>query len=348
MLLLAPALAATLAVLPLDGRGVSAEEADEATELLRDALAADGRFDVPRGTAIGTALALGHETELRHAREQAAAGRALLGKGDARGAVAALDEAVSLHIPAGSAWARRSELADVAWAMADAHLRLGDTPAAKEDLVALAQLWPGYTRSRAQAKGTAAKMFSEIELDAAKEPWEPPSEAQVIALFAALGSDHLLFGSLDGDGTLRLSLHDTDGDVETLSTAVTLPLDALSEEWTHVASEVAQLTGGRGRGRAPEDDVGLAGLDELELDEPSVIQPSAPVRPSRPVKIREGGGGLRYDDGPITGKWWFWLALVGAVGGGTTVAIAASQPAEVVTVHESPVWSVTVVSPLRD
>ncbi len=345
MLLLSPALAATLAVLPLDGRGVTAEEADEATELLRDALAADGRFDGPRGTAIGTALAVGHETELRQAREKAAAGRALLGKGDARGALTALDEAVHLHIPTGSGWARRSELADVAWAMADAHLRLGDTLAARDDLLALAQLWPGYTRSRTQAKGTAAKMFAEIELGAAKETWEPPGDGQIAALFAALGSDHLLFGALDGAGTLRLSLRDRDGDVENLSTTVTLPLDALSDEWTDLASEVAQRAGGAGRAPArggTDDDIDE---DELNLDEPVVIKPSAPAPASRPLKIREGGGGLRYDEGPITGKWWFWVALVGVVGGGTTAAIVASQPAEVVTVYEAPLWSVTVVPP---
>ena len=346
MLLLSPALAATLAVLPLDGRGVTAEAADEATELLRDALAADGRFDVPRGTAIGTALAVGHETELRHAREKAAAGRALLTKGDARGALTALEEAVSLRIPTGSAWSRRSELADVAWAMADAHIRLGDSQAAREDLMALAQLWPGYTRSRAQTKGAAAKMSAEIELGAAKAPWEPPGEGQVAALFAALGSDHLLFGALDEGGTLRLSLYDGDGDVENLSTTVTLPVDALSDEWTNLASEVAQLAGGRRR--APTGAATEAADDELEevdLDGPSVIRPATPAQAPRPVKIREGGGGLRYDQGPITSKWWFWLAMVGVVGGGTTAAIVAAQPAEVVTTYEAPVWSVTVVPP---
>lgn len=344
MLLLASASAATLAVLPIDGRGVSAEAAEAATEALRDALAATGKVEVPRGTALGAALTAGHEDDLRRAREKSAEGRGLLAKGDSRAAVVALDEAARLHLACGSGWARRSELGDVAWALADAHLRLGDTLAARDDLGALAHFWPGYARSRGSASGTAGKMLGEIEVALAREEWAPPADDQVALLRGTLGADWLVVGVLDQTGAVELRVF-SEEDAEAVSARVALPIDDLSDDWSDLAEQVVGLLLVPG---APAATSRPAAPERPERPEPVVpVEPDPPPRAAvvaddRPVKIRQTGG-IRYDDGPITGRWWFWVALVGVVGTGTAVGIAATQPAPVTTVHEEPTWTLTVV-----
>ncbi len=71
---LSPALAASVALLPLDGRGVDANVAADATEALRDALAAEGSVDVPTATALSDLLL---ELASAPARDPAAIGPAL-------------------------------------------------------------------------------------------------------------------------------------------------------------------------------------------------------------------------------------------------------------------------------
>lgn len=344
MVLVATATAATLAVLPIDGRGVSAEEAEAATDALRDALAGGGGVEVPTGSVVGAALTSGHEDELRRARERSAEGRGLLAKGDSRAAVAALDEAARLHLAAGSGWARRAELGDVAWALADAHLRLGDEDAARDDLAALAQFWPGYARSRGNPGSPAGKLLAEVEAELAKAEWAPPPDDQLALVRAAAGTDWLVVGVLDRTGAVELRVVGEDA-TEAVSARVPLPVDVLGDEWSGLAARVAGVLAPVAPppepSRPPPPAERPAPVARVE-PEP---EPAPPAGGSRPVTIRTGGGGFRYEDGPITGRWWFWVALVGVVGAGTTAGVLAAQPAPVATVHEEPSWSLTVVPP---
>lgn len=338
LLLVLPAAATTLAVLPLDARGLDAESAELATEALRDAITADGRCEVPTGTAIATALGAGHEGELKRARERFAAGRAAAAKGDNKGAIAALNESAALHDTAGSAWARRGELADVLWATADAHLRAGDTLRARESLTEVARLWPGYAASRAHSTGTASRMLVELEAGVAKEMWALPPDETIDATFSALGTNWLAFGVIDGTGQVTLRVLGPDGDNETLREHVPLPVDALSAEWSTLAARVGDVPGGPAP--AAEED---PEEDPVALDEPPpTARPRVEVsRPDsdRPVTIRE------VDTRPVTARWWFWTALVGVVAGGTAAGIALSRPAEEIVAREDGTWSLVVEAP---
>ncbi len=342
MLLVATASASTIALLALDGRGVDAEAAEAATEALRDALSAAGRVEVPTGSALGAALTVGHEAELARARELSAQGRAALARGDSTGAASALDEAARLHLASGSGWARRNELGDVAWALADAHLRQGDTVAARDDLGALARFWPGYTRTRTSSTGAAARLFTEVEAALAKEPWSPPTDGQSEVLRSTLGADWLVVGVLDGTGTIELRVVGDEGD-DAVSGRVAVPVDALADDWGELAERVLAITGAAPVAARTPDEEG-----DVEPEVRVTVAPVAPpVRPERAddrVRIRQTGT-IRYEDGPITNRWWFWVALAGVVGAGTTAGIVAAQPAPTLTVHETPSWTLTVVPP---
>lgn len=338
LLLILPAAATTLAVLPLDARGLDAESAELATEALRDAITADGRCEVPTGTAIATALGAGHEGELKRARERYAAGRAAAAKGDAKGAIVALNESVALHATAGSAWSRRGELADVLWATADAHLRAGDTLRAREALTEVARLWPGYASSRAHSTGTAARMLVEVEAGVAKEVWSLPPDDTIDAAFTALGTDWLALGVIDGTGQVTLRVLGPDGDNETLREHVPLPVDSLSAEWATLASLVGEVPGGPPPVVEEEPEEDPVVLD----DPPSTPRPRVEVSrptPERPVTIRE------LDTRPVTARWWFWTALVAVVAGGTAAGIVASLPAEELVAREDGTWALTVEVP---
>ena len=90
MLLAAPALAASVAVLELDGRGVRREDVETATQGVRDAFLEDGRLDPLSGSDIADGVSGGHDGELRRARELAAQARAAHDGGDPARAIPAL------------------------------------------------------------------------------------------------------------------------------------------------------------------------------------------------------------------------------------------------------------------
>ncbi len=342
MLLLAgPVFAASLAVLPLDARGVSGDEAAAATDTLRDALALE-RLEVSLATAAAAALAAGHEEALEQARTRYAEGRVLFSKGRAKEAVAALDEAARLHLGAGSGWARRSELADVAWSLAEARLSLGDTLLAREDLTALATFWPGYAATHPAVRGTAAKMLAEVDAGLARTAWAPPDDDTVLGLLSALGTDALVVGVIRADGDVHLLLYKLDGEAHTVDASVELPVNAAGLDWEELAGQLAgQLSAAPVAAAAPPERTGSTTIAPAA---PRTTTKSASGGRDEPVRIKTGRA-VRIEDGPITSRWWFWVGLVAVVGGGTSAAIAAAQPAPVLTVHESAEWSLIVTPP---
>lgn len=328
--------AASLALLPLDARGVGAEAAERATDALRDALMVDGMCDIPTGSAIAAALGAGHEADLKRARERYATGRAATAKGDPRTAVAALQESLALHEALGAAWSRRGELADGLWALADAHLRAGDPLQAREALTDLARLWPGYATDRAHHQGTAARILAELEAGVAKEPWRLPSDDAIDAVFASLGVDWLAFGVVEASGQITVRVLGPGGDNATIREIVPLPVDPADDAWSGIASRIA----GAARGAEP-----------APPDEPEAEDEAAPETAARNVETAARGGSERpvtireIDTRPITARWWFWTAVAGFVVGGTAVGVAVGSPAPVETVQEAATWSVTVEAP---
>ena len=358
---LSPALAASVAILPLDGRGVDANAARDATDALRDAVVADGRADAPTLTALADALTAGHENDLRKARDRYAAGRKAWEGGDTEIAIASLTEALRLHGLARSEWARRAEEADAHWILAQCFLREGRVLEARTELESVGALWPGYTRSRGTAGPVPTKMLGEVELGLARATWAPPDAGEVDELFRALGVDWVVVGVIDSTGLVRLRGFESGGGEFEISDRVAVPVDTMEGAWTAMAAQVGgYATGASGAlsrvggddDEEPVDEEPLAGSqddDDDDGDADDVVVAAAvattPARTStRAVRIKETGT-VRYDDRPVTSKWWFWTLVVGALGGTTAAAIALSQPPDVVTVQDEDQWSVAILSP---
>lgn len=364
LLVLSLAAAAPLALLPLDGRGADAATAEDATEALRDALVADGRLDVMLGSPIAEALALGHESDLKKARERFAAGRKAYDGSDASAAIAALTEAIRLHDLAGSAWVRRAELADARWLMALCLLREGRVLDGRAQLVEVAKLWPGYGTSRGTGSSVATRMLGEVEEGLAKESWTLPDDSALDGLFRALDPGWLALGALDGAGGVVVYVVYSDGGVDSVDGVVSLPIDNLEQGWTVLAAEIAELVGA-GTESSARTAVSSSVVEREEFDgdadsfDPIDGEPDpradadastagrydgSSLPESAPVKIRERGS-IRYDDRPVTTKWWFWTAIVVAVGGTTAAAYGLSQPAQVVQVYDQDTFTVSVQTP---
>ncbi len=342
---LSPALAASVALLPLDGRGVDANVAADATEALRDALAAEGSVDVPTATALSDLLLEGHDTELRKARERYAAGRKAWEAADTELAIPALTEALRLHAIARSEWSRRGEVADARWILAQCLLREGRVLEGRTELEKVAALWPGYTRTRGTAGPVPTKMLAEVELGLSRQAWTPPEGEVLDELFRVAGPDLLVVGVIDATGLVRLRSFEPDGTEREVSDRVAVPIDSMEDAWGIMAAQLAGLavpTAAVARVTEPEEEE-----EEPEEETPAVAPaPARETAPtsSRPVRIKERGA-VRYDDRPVTSRWWFWTALVGVLGGSTAAAIVLAQPPEVVEVHDEDAWSVSIVSP---
>ncbi len=341
--LIPAALADSVAVLPLDGRGVSGEEAAAATEVLRDTLGLEG-LQVPLATALVGALTAGHEDALQSARTRYAEGRAALARARPADAVRALDESARLHITAGSAWTRRTELADVAWSLAEARLAAGDPLAAREDLTALAQFWPAYAASHPVVKGTAARMLAEVDEGLARTPWSPPDEGTLSGLLSAAGTDALVVGSVDAGGAVRLLVYTGEASDEEVTTSVQLPVNPAGLEWEALAGQVAARLRSDTTPAVPAPAAPVPSLSAERLTatarEPEVNRSGR----DETVRIRTVRGADPTAT-PITSRWWFWVGMVALIGGGTSAAVVAAQPAPVATEYETPSYAVVVTPP---
>lgn len=357
------AVASPLALLALDGRGVDATTAEDATGALRDALVADGRLDVMLAAPIAEALGQDHESDLKKARERYAAGRKAFDSADSSAAIAALTEAIRLHDLAGSSWVRRAELADARWLMALCLLREGRVLDGRAQLVEVAELWPGYGRTRGAGSSVALRMLDEVEAGLAKESWKLPDDSVLDALFRELDPGWLAFGAIDGAGGVVVYVVARDGGVDSVDGVVSLPIDNLDEGWTALAAQIAESAGNsegytaapeiliEREEPAPDDDFSepIDGepdeSDRTESDSSASSRYASPAAAEGvPVKIRERGS-IRYDDRPVTSKWWFWTAIVAAVGGTTTAVYVLSQPPEVVQVYDQDTFTVSVQTP---
>lgn len=320
LLLAALAQAATVAVLDLDGYGVSHAEAAQVAEGLRDALQQDGRLDPISGADVADGIATANEAALREARERVAEARRLQARGDCEGALDPARVAIERYGQALADLGHREELADAWGLLGRCLVATGNEVDARTALQAAVRLWPGYAREKAAAVGGTFYVLAgkaQVALEAG--PRRSPDPDRLARAQEALGVDALVVGWLDRQGRVHAELWDEGERRESADVVlVTMPPLAADTAYPRLAARLAEGLPTRGGGRA----------------EPARTV-RAPEVPEAPTAEREERAVVR--------RWWFWTgAFLLLGGGGAAVAAAVVEPAPVVVV-EAPSWAVTVV-----
>ncbi len=292
LLLVSQALAGTLAILELDGRGATAAQATAATDAVRDACFLEAGLDVLSGSDIADRIAAEHADELAAARAALAAGRARLGVNDAAGAVAQFEEAVEKHRAARSELARRGEMADAAWWLALALQKAGRGKEAATAFAEVAALSPGYATARATERPPAAlKAFAAAEAELAGTSATAPSAALLREIGASTQADLIVAGTLRAGGSLTLQVWRNGASLGTIKgTLGAWPPSPIDEAWAGLAREVAARTGGDAPGiqsvstTPVADEAGLPDADDsgAEGGAPPSATPPPPARGATP------------------------------------------------------------------
>jgi hypothetical protein len=288
------------------------------------------------------------------ARKLVADARVYLNEGRASESVGMLEEAERLHQQAGSAHARRAQIADVYFFMAQAQLRLGRSSAANQSFVKMLNAYPGYAETRAGnvvASVKAGMGRAKVARANARDVLMTVSASDGLA--RQLRVQAVVVGVVDASGSLHVRLTQ-DGRIEgeirrTLESMPPFPGDPV---YTEMVRELTVNVGSSG-GFAPAPDfssgssAGFAdppGFNEAQPDNSSIETVSVAIEsnkddsPGLPESIgkdripwwqfwkKEGApvtgrinvaGRMR----PITQEWWFWAATGTVVVGGTTAAV---------------------------
>ncbi len=294
LLLVSQALAGTLAILELDGRGATAAQATAATDALRDACFLEAGLDVLSGSDIADRIAAQHAEELAAARAALAAGRARLGVNDAAGAVAQFEEAVEKHRAARSELARRGEMADAAWWLALALQKAARGKEAAAAFAEVAALSPGYATARATERPPAAlKAFAAAEAELAGTSATAPSAALLREIGASTQADLIVAGTLRAGGSLTLQVWRNGASLGTIKgTLGAWPPSPIDEAWAGLAREVAARTGGDAPGiqsvstTPVADEAGLPDADDSGAEGEPSATPPPPAREATPEDDR--------------------------------------------------------------
>lgn len=363
--LLSAASAATVAVLDFDGYGVAFSDAQTAAQGVRDAFLEGGVLDPLSGSDIADGVSKGQDDALRTARELVAEGRRLYTAGDAAGALSPLIEAVRLHDTAFSDVGRRTELADATFLLGLCFQKAGQSGEARIRFAEAAALVPAYAKERGtRMSADAAKLLAAAEDAYAKGPRKARPADEVGRIAEALNVDYVITGWVAADGSLSARMY-SGGDLISEATGnleetPPLPVDAA---YNDVVRRLAE--GGASAPIAvepvveaepdPELDPGPA--PEFEEDEePAVVTRSTRATASRATAPRSSvsreskprtteAGGMRYAEGPITQRWWFWAGAVGVASGGAFGIWYALLDPPVEYVEEPDGWTVTVTVP---
>lgn len=344
--------AATVAVIDFDGYGVSFEDAQTATQGVRDAFLEGGALDPLSGSDIADGVAKGADADLRHARELVAEARGRYRSGDASGALTLLTEALEMHRRALSDVGRRPELADAHYLLGLCLIKVGRASDARAHMVEATWLFPRYAKDRASdVPAAAAEMLAAAE--AARTPRRARTTDQVATIAAGLAVDFVVTGSIEADGRVRTRLYAAERLVdEATATLSELPVLPIDDAYGVIARELAGAVGA-----APEPVLGpvpaAAAISEEEAEDldreasgdpapPTVVAEESGPRTGK-TRIRDAGA-MRYDH-PVTETWWFWTAVVVvASGGGAALGVALYEP-PVETVVVPDTWSVSVAVP---
>jgi hypothetical protein len=357
LLFVSLASAATVAVLDFDGQGVSFTDAETVTQGVRDAFLGEGALDPLSGSDIADGVSKGQDDALRRARDLVAEGRRRYSSGDAAGALAPLTEAIGLHQAAFSDVGRRPELADADFLLGLCLLKAGRSTDAHDRFAEAVALVPHYAQERGtKMSDTAAGLLAEAEQAWAAGPRHTRSAAEAGRIGDALNVDYVVTGSVDGQGAVSARMYG-DGRLVaevkgTLEELPPLPVDGAYSDLARRLAQTGHVGGAATAAVAVGDDGGDDAGEDLDAD--PVETPDfgegdshgdAPARHAadKPTssKIRAGGS-VRYEQGPITQRWWFWTgAVLVAGGGGVGLWYALSEPPTEV-VQDPDVWSVTV------
>jgi hypothetical protein len=354
LLMSLPVRAGEIAVLDFDSSGLNYDDAALVSQGFRDAFLEQGTFFPLEGYDITDRLSEGHEGDVAKARKLVADARVYLNEGRASEAVGMLEEAERLHQQAGSAHARRAQIADVYFFMAQAQLRLGRSSAANKSFVKMLNAYPGYAETRAGNVVASVKAgMARAKVARVNTPGALMAVSASDGLARQLRVQAVVVGVVDASGSLHVRLTQ-DGRIEgeirrTLESVPPFPGDPV---YTEMVRELTLNVGNSGGFAPPSDfssgssagfvdppDFNAPPSDDSSLESNSVeIQPINDDSPGLPQSIgkdrvlwwqfwkKEGApvtgrinvaGRMR----PITQEWWFWAATGTVVVGGTTAAV---------------------------
>lgn len=349
-----PVRAGEVAVLDFDSFGLNYDDAALVSQGFRDAFLEQGTFFPLEGYDITDRLSEGHEEDVAKARKLVADARVYLNEGRASEAVGMLEEAERLHQQAGSTHARRAQIADVYFFMAQAQLRLGRSSVANQSFTQMLNAYPGYAEIRAGNVVASVKAgMARAKLARGNAPKALMTVSAGDGLARRLRVQAVVVGVVDASGSLHVRLTQ-DGRIEgeirrTLESMPPFPGDPV---YTDMVRELTLNVGNSGGFAPPPDFSSSASTgfvnppdfnepppDDSSLEPNSVeVQPINDDSPGLPQSIgkdriawwqfwkKEGtpvtgrinvAGRMR----PITQEWWFWAATGTVVVGGTTAAV---------------------------
>lgn len=198
-----------VSIVPLDGPpGTSSRDMSVVVRGLAAAMGREGRVVVVSGASLVDRLTTGKQRQLQEARDAFSEGQLMMQEGDPDIGMAFLAEAVSAHERAGSAVARREEMADAAFILAKALLAVGREEEARSALTRALRLLPDYLDTQTEAADpTLRALARQVETDLLERPPQRLSAAGAAALGADLQTDRIVHGYVR-DGKLVLSVFD--------------------------------------------------------------------------------------------------------------------------------------------
>lgn len=356
-----PAMAGEIAVLDFDGYGVSHDDAILVSQGFRDALLESGVFFPIESYDITERYMVGYEEDISRARELVGVGRKYLDSGNLAGALKQFDAARELHQRAGSPLARRPEAADVEYFIGLTYLRQGRTTQAQSAIETTLRLYPGYDTYRAGQKSSQVDSAFErarANIMSGKKVLLEPDEASQIA--NRLGVSAVLSGYIDVEGVIYARLIEGSRVLNELTWTVEeippFPGDPLYGRFVADitagaldSTSSANFTTQRGFPEAGSD-AEFDELPEFEAQDQPAQQNSRRPAPTNvaqdpsfrqkvegffrsrdtssgetTAQIRQEGGRLRYNDVPITQRWWFWTATGAVTVGGVAAAVVVAK-----------------------
>ncbi|TVQ87351.1 MAG: hypothetical protein EA397_18715 [Deltaproteobacteria bacterium] len=202
-----------VAIVPLDGvPGTSFRDLEVFVRGLAEAMAVEPQLSVVSGSELVNRLTEGNQRSLLEARDAMTEGVLLLAEGDPDIGISFLEEAVAAHDRAGSAVARREEMADSAFALAKAWLETGKRSEAAEVLALALRLVPDYLDVHPDAiDADLRELAREVEVSLFDRPPRRLSRSGAQKLGDDLQADRLIHGLVQPRGDLSLSLYDPQG-----------------------------------------------------------------------------------------------------------------------------------------
>lgn len=309
-----------------DGYGLPYDEVQMGAQGFRDAFLEDGSWFPLSEYEIANRLAQGHEAEISEARRLVAQARTELDKGNADRALDLLKQALELHDGAGSAWARRPEVADVHTFMGQALLARGRKAEAVDQLTEALYLYPGYPEHRASSLSPQlAQAFDEAEARIDEAGPRKHGSSELDGLAERLGVEAVVVGyvSLDGVVYARMVQHgELVGEVsQELMVVPPYPGEPIYLQM------VEGLLGGAGVFVDEGQDAGGPDFQDISAyeDESLGTLDAGPAPRERRRRIQDEDEGIGTISGdsrrapsqrkPVLQSWWFWGGAVAVAGG---------------------------------